>query len=444
MRIDIITKEDNNTPSQTLFFKGKETDNPGELLLIDNKNKSVENFFREFSKGYIEQRIDEILTNRKYAYQIRQNELEIEAVLNRDKPIVEKIGQYICCKYKASYSMTNKRFRKFSLISINDFEQFETYFKQTLNSPDLFRTSLNLQNPSDEVLLCSLLREISINTMKERTYDADLYMGNQYPLDYNKLYILFYFLSYISPIVSKVLEFVPEVKKIGFPLKASIPIYFDGIANYTIKNLTLETPPTELMTIGGTDYTCLKMTSKCFEENKTPKKKMSYEETKDEISILNEQSKRKNSNVDFLLDEESKNNDDMSECAEGACNMKDFAEYCALEDKSLNRKSRHKGKLPFSKLGYCATSLVRRPKNNQAKPCINRGLTVFEKERDLNGSLKKNIEISMSNKSDFSPRSKHIGKIPLNEKDIVRLFRFSQMPKTKNYSNKIKDIDVDL
>ena len=48
MRIDIITKEDNDTPSQTLLFKGKETDNPGELLLIDNSNKRVEKFVREF------------------------------------------------------------------------------------------------------------------------------------------------------------------------------------------------------------------------------------------------------------------------------------------------------------------------------------------------------------------------------------------------------------
>ena len=310
MEIDMLINE---TVKHVIYYNGASS----EFMIINKENEISENFFKEFSKIEIETRADEIRKDRRCSAQVVEREIELEQVIDKkNNPIIKDIEKYYCYKYEANYRITTKKFKKEIFVYEKDLDPFLSYFKEACEDFELYQSLANKSKNSDEKFIMNLIRGMSISTMKKNTHSAKIYTSEQYPLDYDQLFCLFGIVAHVSPIISRLLEFLShsKFKEIGFPLKLRIPIYSDTIVRMSLKNLNFILPKVNLAVF-------------TFSKNLMKPK---IEESKNEVY-------NKNSN---LIGEDY--NDEFSEHIESDKKLKDFADHGNVDFKSLKKMTNHR------------------------------------------------------------------------------------------------------
>jgi hypothetical protein len=398
---------------QSIFVEGKDAAKPGELLWVDHENKVRESYFKEFTKQEIERRVEEIMQNRKYAGQMLGDELEFTKVSEHE--------------YTSNYSIKIKKFKKGALISDKDPEPFETYFKEALERTELSQPSVKQTGTPEDILMWHLLKEISIDRMKMKEQKIKMNVTDKYPLNYSQLLLLFQFLSFMSPDISKALEFVshPNFKIVGFPLELTINIYLDVVAHMSLKNLVLESPKDELMTLSY-----------------SPNEKNEQEDMK-----ITEQKKNEtptdNAKTNFVDMTEEDCMDNMTEAAEGKNCLKDFATHCDLNTKTLSNIRRTRSKSTKPKINYFSTITEEKKTKHLHQVIPLKSVVLNVEERGKKGFRR---TMTARGASDITAHTINHStlKINLQKKDLLRLFRFSIKNKAGALQSKVKDVDVKL
>eukprot|EP00826_Nyctotherus_ovalis_P050830 TRINITY_DN6283_c0_g1_i9.p1 TRINITY_DN6283_c0_g1~~TRINITY_DN6283_c0_g1_i9.p1 ORF type:complete len:446 (+),score=95.67 TRINITY_DN6283_c0_g1_i9:1241-2578(+) len=437
-----------DSPCQSIFFNGRDSEKPGELLWVDHEKKVCEHYFNHLSKAAVKARAEEILQNKKYAGQVLDAELEF----TKSSEMPDTVEGFACSKYTANYSIKVKKFRKNALISEKDLNPFQSYFKETLASTELSQPSAKQTGTLDDIFMWSILKEISINAVKMREQTMEVLVAERYPLSYAQLALLFQFLSYASPDIAKVLEYVllPRFKSVGFPLKLRIAIYLDVTVNVSLHSLKLESPSSELMAIhySFNKLSCLEKlnSGKYIESNRgleTLQREL-MEEKKGGQATFTEQIRFKSepqikeSRVN--LAEESECLEDMTEAVDSRNELKNFADHCSLNVKTMSvvRRARN---------GPIKLKIRHEEKKSKglSKPAIS---AVFSQDiKKIGEGAKKDFKRTMTlSKHEISAHGTghSISRINLKKRDLLRLFRFSLRGKLAALPNKSRDVDVSL
>eukprot|EP00826_Nyctotherus_ovalis_P061931 TRINITY_DN8873_c0_g1_i4.p1 TRINITY_DN8873_c0_g1~~TRINITY_DN8873_c0_g1_i4.p1 ORF type:complete len:321 (+),score=64.56 TRINITY_DN8873_c0_g1_i4:127-963(+) len=275
----------------------------------------------------------------------------------------------------------------------------------------------------------------------------EIYVPERYPLDYNQLLLLFSLLSYVSPDIARVFEFISHsrFKTIGFPLKMTIALYMDVVLSVSLKELKLQPPKVDLM-IGRQSCKCpgnlrdlsspmyialnASSTDTCQKDDGTTASNQKRRKSETQLEEM------KASSVEDSAD-------DITEAAEGKNELKDFASHCSLEVKTMSKVREEKRKAGKHKINYSMTNFVRRQGANDSAQ--NASLAAIPRS---NGGNRKNIERTMTlgKPSDFSANAstRSISKVNLRGRDLLRLFRFSLRGRSTTDASRIRDVDIAL
>jgi len=420
LRIDMIKKGTNSC--QSILFRGKNPERPGELLWIDHEKGICENYFKEFPKIVINKRAEEILKSKKYANQILDSDLEF--IKSSDTKEIEK---FICRKYTANYSIKVKKFKKGLFISEKDPKPFESYFKEALMSTDLSQPFTRQIGSAEDILMWYLLREISVNTVKMNEQAIEMMVPDKYPLNYGQLLLLFQFIAFVSPDIARALEFItqPRFKSTGFPLKLTISLYLDIVAHITLKNLRLETPKEGLMNIQSSS---IKLDDLDKLNNVQP--------ISSRVEIVEEQR-------GITRAEESKEGtlDDMLEVIGNKPILRNFSDHCGLETRILS-SIKNPASMSDKKINYSMTMLEENKVNY--KKCTPSSSTAIKTSGVEKRDFKRTMTLSRPNDGSVRSGSLCLSKVNLKKRDLLRLFRFSLRTKLSILPSKVRDVDISL
>ena len=431
--------KDKSKPCQSIFFMGRGTERTGEFLWVDYEETLCEPFFKKFSEAAIKERVKEILQNKKYANQVLDDELEF--IDDSSKYMIET---FLCKKHTANYSIKVKKFKKAPLISEKDPHPFKTYFKEILQNTELSQPSTKQSGTLEEIFMWALLKEISTKAVNMKDQKMEIYTSDKYPLSYEQLLLLFQFLSYVSPDITKALEYItqPRLKAIGFPLKLMIAIYLDVVAEMSLTNLKLEAPKDELMVVRCVPNKWVSLNNLNSAEHIALYKNNLHSNEQKEVDQKRYKSATQFDYVRLNVVDES--TDDMIEIVEKKNILKDFADHCNLNMRTLSKLMEPQDKIGKHKTGYPAIVIkekkVNRPYSNQ------RVSTAVISKESKRSRMNLNKTITHDRASDLLAYNSNcnVPKVDLKKCDLLKLFRVSLRGRSAALSSKTRDVDISL
>jgi len=420
----------------SIVLKGKDSECPGKLLLIDKMNKTVESFFSEASEEKIDKKTNEMLENRSYVSKTEETEVSLIQVCDKGGPVVKMIESCECNKFIAEYKMITKQIKQQHLNLFYEITSFNDYF-------EMAKSYFN----SDK-------EKVEKDLVGNKTYKAVLYVSNKFPLKYNQFLPLLHILGYVSPHIAKISEFLSQNQlfNIGFPLKATIPVFFTVDAHITLKKFEIKTPETTFMNIDK-DYISSLITYNHPEHTEILYKPINILPLESSESVEGTPieritwSSQESEGNEFLIQAEKQfqnlleqpktpedtlylNSDNIEESKEEAIGelkelglstnvMKNFAYHCSLDMKTIDYINRIKGPL-----------LIKRQSISKR---------TYKSAENVNGTFSSSLNrIRSSKKLEGSSSTK----LEIKRKEI--LHKFKNFLSTSSLQKKFSDVDIRL
>ena len=132
----------------SVVYKGRDSKNPGELLLIDHDRKFVRNIFEDSTENTIERDLDAILKDDKVLKKYKPEHFKMTREHDRDqRAIQKKFESYTAEKYSIQTVYTMTKYKRDLLSLRQNLKQLKSFksFEEYLNS-DMEPADFNVQD----------------------------------------------------------------------------------------------------------------------------------------------------------------------------------------------------------------------------------------------------------------------------------------------------------
>lgn len=116
----------------SVLFKGRGSENEGELIVVDHDTKSVQNIFNDIVEHKVIKDLEDIIKEEQYQKLFKAEKFDIKPCIDKKGGVREKpIEGFPCEKYsvQTTFSMTKFKINMQEMQSLKSFKTFEEYLE---------------------------------------------------------------------------------------------------------------------------------------------------------------------------------------------------------------------------------------------------------------------------------------------------------------------------